>query len=87
MKIVKKKYIYLAGIDRKEAEILLPLIPKTKGFKYLREQIEQELLPLYEYEVECQDCPRHFTIQSKVPISKEEIAKGGICEQCSDDYK
>lgn len=87
MKIVKRKHIQLGSIERAEAEILLPLIPNTEGFKYLRKQIEEELLTRYEYEIECQDCPHRFTIESKVRLSKEEIAKGGICALCSDDYK
>jgi len=81
------KYIELGGLDRKEAEILLPLIPKTDGFKYLRQQIQTELSVRYEYVVECTDCPRKFTVESLTPIPKEKIAEGGICSNCSDDYK
>jgi hypothetical protein len=82
-----KTYIDLGGLDRPEAEILLPLIPDTEGFKCLREQLEEELAPVYEYTVECTDCPRTFTIESKKPITKKSIAEGGICVYCSDDYK
>lgn len=82
-----KNHIQLGGLDRAEAEILLPLVPKTAGFKYLRAQLKEELATRYEYKVKCTDCPREYTVESLTPITADILKKGGICANCMDDYK
>lgn len=87
---MKKRYnlhIDLGGLERKEAEILLTLIPETVGFKFLRQQLESELAPVYEYIVGCTDCRNKVTIESKTLLPKERLDQGCICSSCSDDYK
>lgn len=80
--------VRLGSVSHEEAVLLLAFVNHyPKKFEYLREQLELELAPYYEYEIKCTDCPRKYTIKVKEPLTKAEIKKGGICVNCSDDYK
>lgn len=80
--------IPLSPVDYEEGKLLLALLnASSKPFAYLRKDLERGLKPFYVYEVKCTDCPRVFKLESSKPISKERLAKGGICADCSDSYK
>ena len=55
--------------------------------KRLKKMLVDKLKPWYTYQIKCQDCPRVYPLTTQKVIPQEEIAKGGICVVCSDDYK
>lgn len=82
------------GLSRHDAKALMKVLNADESpfmsdstKRRLRSDIKKGLAPWYTYEIQCQDCPRTYTIRSRKKISPEDIAKGGICSICSDDYK
>lgn len=55
--------------------------------KRLKKMLVDKLKPYYTYQIKCRDCPRVYPFVSQKVIPTDEIAKGGICVVCSDDYK
>jgi hypothetical protein len=66
---------------------LPPLSHEAITLQNLGNEIFEGLAPWFIYEVKCKDCPRTFKHKSKKPFTKDEIDKGGVCSNCSDDYK
>lgn len=82
------KHITLC-LDVEEVAELLRHIRKRKSdvMQSILKDIDEELTPEYIYDVKCTDCPRVFEVKSKEEIEQKRIDKGGICANCSDDYK
>ena len=86
-----RDYLELS-LTRHDANALLetlridtPLSDSTS--KRLTKMLADGLKPWYTYQIKCEDCSRVYPLTTQKEIPESEIAKGGICVICSDDYK
>lgn len=86
MRVVHKEWVNVQ-VNREVAERLLKIVKSDPEFKEVKEQLQEELSPSYEYKVQCGDCPRIYTVLRKTKLEKKEPIKNGLCVSCSDDYK
>jgi len=86
-----KTYRFPVPITDTEEGKFLPRDKAIYFMRYIRKAIERGNFMLiseeFKYTIKCTDCSRTYQIIRSVPVSESDLAKGGLCLLCFEDYK